>query len=116
MCLRVKHAMLAFLDTFCQALCARDGSEIRRLLRHPLARALPHPVRVEAMAVARAGNAGVIAPTRALHFYYQTLQLLASPESSASRAETPESTPSVESLFEFHRADHPTLPQIAIPS
>ncbi len=71
--------MLAFLDSFCQALSARDGARIRRQLRHPLARALPPAVRAEALAIARAGAAGRLPPTRALHFYYQTVELLASP-------------------------------------
>ena len=41
--------MLAFLDRLCAALLARDSDEIRRLLRHPLAHALPRPVRAEAV-------------------------------------------------------------------
>ena len=35
--------MLDYLDGLCAALLARNGTEIRRLLRHPLARALPAP-------------------------------------------------------------------------
>ncbi len=71
--------MLDFLDSFCRALVARDQLGIRRQLRHPLARALPPSVRSEAAAIARGGRLGRLAPTRTLHFYYQTLQLLASP-------------------------------------
>lgn len=75
--------MLAFLDAFCRALVARDRLAIRRQLRHPLARALPPAVRAEALAIARAGEHGHLPPTRTLHFYYQSMQLLASSESPA---------------------------------
>jgi hypothetical protein len=71
--------MLAFLDALCRALAAHDRLAIQRHLRHPLARALPRAVRSEALAIARAGERGHLPPTRTLHFYYQTLQLLASP-------------------------------------
>ena len=47
--------MLDYLDSLCAALLARNGTEIRRLLRHPLARALPRRVREEGYAIARAG-------------------------------------------------------------
>lgn len=77
--------MLAFLDSFCQALCARDSDTIRRWLRHPLAGALPAAVRGEAFAIARAGPPGHLAPTRTFHFYYQTLQLLTAAERSDVR-------------------------------
>ena len=62
--------MLDYLDSLCAALLARNGTEIRRLLRHPLARALPRRVREEGYAIARAG------PVQTLHFYHQTLHLL----------------------------------------
>lgn len=69
--------MLAYLDSLCHALAVRDRDEIRRRLRHPLARALPRAVRAEALAIARGGPRGHLPPTRTLRFYYQTLQLLA---------------------------------------
>ncbi len=69
--------MLAFLDAFCRTLAARDREAIHRWLRHPLARALPRGVRAEALAIARGAGGGHLPPTRTLHFYYQTLQLLA---------------------------------------
>lgn len=72
--------MLAFLDSLCHALAARDRDAIRQRLRHPLARALPRTVRAEALAIARGGVHGHLPPTRTLHFYYQTLQLLAAPD------------------------------------
>ncbi len=72
--------MLAFLDMLCAALTAHDPDQIRRILRHPLARTLPPAVRLEALAIARAGANGTLPPVRALHFYYQTLQLLAGGE------------------------------------
>jgi hypothetical protein len=74
--------MLAFLDSFCQALSAHDPDRIRRQLRHPLARALPAAVRAEALAIARAGRGGRAAPVRAFRFYFQTLQLLATSETT----------------------------------
>ncbi|HET7632126.1 MAG TPA: hypothetical protein VFK16_07425 [Gemmatimonadaceae bacterium] len=70
--------MLAYLESLCQALSARDEDRIRCQLQHPLARVLPRGVRAEALAIARAGHEGRMAPVRTLHFYYQTIQLLAS--------------------------------------
>lgn len=68
--------MLDYLDGLCAALLARNGTEIRRLLRHPLARALPRRVREEAHAIARAGTDTFRAPIQTLHFYHQTVHLL----------------------------------------
>jgi hypothetical protein len=68
--------MLDYLDGLCAALLARNGMEIRRLLRHPLARALPRHVREEAHAIARAGAETFRAPIQTLHFYHQTVHLL----------------------------------------
>ena len=68
--------MLDYLDGLCAALLARNGTEIRRLLRHPLARALPRRVREEGYAIARAGPESFRAPVHTLHFYHQTLHLL----------------------------------------
>jgi hypothetical protein len=70
--------MLEFLDALSSALAARDRSTIHRWLRHPLARALPRSVRAEALAIARAGTAGHLPPTRLLRFYFQTVQLASS--------------------------------------
>lgn len=80
--------MLDFLDALCRVLAARDPLAIRRQLRHPLARTLPPAVRGEAIAIASAGRQGRLAPTRALHFYYQTLQLLAPSGAGWSEAES----------------------------
>ena len=77
--------MLDYLDGLCAALLARNGTEIRRLLRHPLARALPRRVREEGYAIARAGPESFRAPVQALHFYHQTLHLLGA--RSVDRAE-----------------------------
>ena len=63
--------MLAYLDSLCAALLARDTSEIRRLLAHPLAQDLPRRVREEAVAISRAGRRSFIAPVNALHLYYK---------------------------------------------
>jgi hypothetical protein len=80
--------MLDYLDGLCAALLARNGTEIRRLLRHPLARALPRRVREEGYAIARAGAESFRAPVQTLHFYHQTLHLLgARPAAVRSDAE-----------------------------
>ena len=68
--------MLNYIDSLCAALLARDGDEIRRLLRHPLARALPRGVREEALGFARSGSRSMRAPLQALRFYHQTAHLL----------------------------------------
>jgi hypothetical protein len=78
--------MLDYLDGLCAALLARNGTEIRRLLRHPLARALPRRVREEGYAIARAGPESFRAPVQTLHFYHQTLHLLGA--RSSTRTET----------------------------
>jgi hypothetical protein len=68
--------VLAFLDTLCTALLARDAQQIRELLRHPLARALPRAVREEALLIARRGRRALIAPIQTLRLYHQTAHLL----------------------------------------
>lgn len=68
--------MLAFLDTLCTALLARDAQRISELLQHPLARALPRQVREEAMLIARRGERAMIAPVQTLRLYHQTAHLL----------------------------------------
>jgi hypothetical protein len=60
----------------CAALLARESWEIRRLLKHPLARVLPRRVREEAYAIARLGTNTRRAPIQTLNFYHQTVQLL----------------------------------------
>lgn len=79
--------LLAYLESLCGALLARDGTEIRRLLRHPLAGTLPRGVRAEAMAIARAGGKSLRAPINALRFYHQTIQLLRGSDSRRQRAD-----------------------------
>jgi hypothetical protein len=103
--------MIAYLDTLCLALRARDGTEIRRLLRHPLARALPPGVRAEALAIARAGADGQAPPVRALHFMYQTLQLMASRD-----AEMPDEGPEAldDAFFVFHHEPGDPHPAVAM--
>ena len=80
--------MLDYLDGLCAALLARNGTEIRRLLRHPLARALPRRVREEGYSIARAGADSLRAPVHTLHFYHQTLHLLGA-RIVAARVDTP---------------------------
>ena len=68
--------MLAYLDSLCAALLARDTSEIRRLLAHPMAQDLPRRVREEAVAISRAGRKSFIAPVNALHLYYKLTHMV----------------------------------------
>jgi hypothetical protein len=68
--------MLAYLDSLCAALLARDTSEIRRLLALPLAQDLPRRVREEAVAISRAGRRSFIAPVNALHLYYKLTHMV----------------------------------------
>ena len=87
--------MLAYLDSLCAALLARDTSEIRRLLAHPMAQDLPRRVREEAVAISRAGRKSFIAPVNALHLYYKLTHMVdesSDPtfENNNSRANTPE--------------------------
>jgi hypothetical protein len=82
--------MLAYLDSLCAALLARDTSEIRRLLALPLAQDLPRRVREEAVAISRAGRRSYIAPDNALHLYYKLTHMddeSSDPESAAPAAE-----------------------------
>jgi|SRR5688572_6138888 len=67
--------MLAFLDSLCVALLARDAVRIRQLMAHPLSRALPRAVREEATAVA-SGASLALAPLQAMRLYHQTAHLL----------------------------------------
>lgn len=78
--------MLAYLDSLCAALLARDTSEIRRLLAHPMAQDLPRRVREEAVAISRAGRRSFIAPVNALHLYYKLTHMV--DESSDTTFET----------------------------
>ena len=102
--------MLDYLDGLCAALLARNGTEIRRLLRHPLARALPRRVREEAHAIARAGADTFRAPIQTLHFYHQTVHLLGARPVEA-HAEQPRA-PDVAGLASQVNGD---APQIEIP-
>lgn len=68
--------MLAFLDSLCTALIARDLARIRALLAHPLSRALPRAVRDEATSVASGAARRHRAPLQALRLYHQTAHVL----------------------------------------
>ena len=68
--------MLAYLDSLCAALLARDSTEIQRLLSLPASRDLPRRVREEAVAISRAGSRGFMAPINALHFYYKLTHMV----------------------------------------
>src|SRR5688572_27951841 len=68
--------MLAYLDSLCAALLARDTSEIRRLLAHPMAQDLPRRVREEAVAISRARRRSFMAPVNALHVYYRLTHMV----------------------------------------
>ncbi len=68
--------MLAYLDSLCAALLARNSSEIQRLLALPAGREIPRAVREEAVAIARAGTRSFMAPIHALHFYYKLTHMV----------------------------------------
>jgi hypothetical protein len=85
--------LLAYLDMLCAALLARDSWEIRRLLKHPLARVLPRRVREEAYAIARLGTGTRRAPIHTLNFYHQTVQLLGAHAEPESLGTMPASEP-----------------------
>ena len=77
--------MLAFLDALCSALVTRDADLIRQLLRHPLAAALPDPVREEARRILDGEVRPFGVPLQALRLYHQTAHLLGVTHDSASR-------------------------------
>lgn len=68
--------MLAYLDSLCAALLARNTAEIQRLLALPASRDLPRKVREEAVAISRAGTRGFMAPIHSLHFYYKLTHMV----------------------------------------
>lgn len=68
--------MLAYVDSLCAALLARNPGEIRRLLALPLAGKLPRRVREEATAIAKSDGYGHAAPVHALHYFYTLTHLL----------------------------------------
>lgn len=68
--------MLAYVDSLCAALLAKNSSEIRRLLALPLAGKLPRRVREEATAIAKSDGYGHAAPVHALHYFYTLTHLL----------------------------------------
>lgn len=79
--------MLAWLDSLCAALTARNDIEVRRLLASPLARHLPRRVRDEAVALTRdAGPAGR-PPMLAMQFRHQIAQMLLSESAPPAAAE-----------------------------
>ena len=93
----------------CAALLARESWEIRRLLKHPLARVLPRRVREEAYAIARLGTNTKRAPIHTLNFYHQTVQLLgahAEPE-PAEVAAAADSRPSTDIKWEEEQSREP---------
>jgi hypothetical protein len=81
-------SVLAFLDSLCGALMARDTDRIWLLLAHPLAQALPRGVREEATAIANGHRRSFVAPLQALQFYHQTAHLLGISADPATRRPT----------------------------
>ena len=77
--------MLAYLESLCAALVARDTAGIQRLLRHPLVNALPRDVRDEALTIARGGTRTFVAPIHTLRLYHQTAHLLGVSEDPAAK-------------------------------
>ena len=68
--------MLAYVDSLCAALLARNKAEIRRLLSLPQSVRLPQRVREEAASIARGKSNSFMAPVHALHYYYQLTHLI----------------------------------------
>ncbi len=68
--------MLAYVDSLCAALLARNPGEIWRLLSLPHAAKLPRRVREEATTIAKSDGYGHTAPLHALHYYYTLTHLL----------------------------------------
>ncbi len=68
--------MLAYVDSLCAALLARNSLEIKRLLALPQAGRLPRRVREEAAAIAKSDGFGHSAPVHALHYFYTLTHLL----------------------------------------
>src|SRR5215212_571895 len=94
--------MLAFLDSLCGALRARDLPLIRRLLNHPLASALPRGVRDEARTIASGAARSFVAPLQAMRLYHQTAQLLgACSEGAGGRESPPDVEPSGRAQIEM---------------
>ena len=92
--------MLAFLDSLCTALLARDTQKIVDLLQHPLARALPRQVREESMLIARRGGRAMIAPVQTLRLYHQTAHLMGACSDPATDGDANDS-PSMRQLEMF---------------
>ena len=72
--------MRHYLEALAAATVHRDPREIARLLTHPLARRLPRRVREEALAIARRGPTGWIAPVQTLRLLQRLRQLEAAGE------------------------------------
>lgn len=68
--------MLAYVDSLCAALLAKNSKEIRRLLALSQAGKLPRRVREEATAIAKSEGYGHAAPVHALHYFYPLTHLL----------------------------------------
>jgi hypothetical protein len=89
--------MLAYLDSLCAALLARNTEEIRRLLAHPMAQDLPRRVREEAVAISRAGRRSFMAPVNALHLYYKLTHMVdEDSDSTFTQPEEKSSTPAAD--------------------
>ena len=94
--------MLAYLDSLCAALLARNSSEIRRLLALPGAADLPRQVREEAIAIAQRQSSSYRAPVHALHYYYKLSHLV--DERSDEPGGTGATKPSVQMELPFRAA------------
>lgn len=77
--------MLAYLESLCSALKARNSRIISELLQHPLASALPVSVLEEAQRIAIQDGDEPVAPIHALRLYHQTAHLLGACTDPATR-------------------------------
>jgi hypothetical protein len=97
----LEAAVLAFLDSLCGALIARDTNRIWLLLAHPLAQALPRGVREEATAIANGHRRSFVAPIQTLQFYHQTAHLLGVSADPATPRDTPSARDDERRQFEL---------------
>jgi hypothetical protein len=112
--------MLAYLDSLIAALTVRDGSDIDRLLAHPLARILHQEARREAETF-RAGECDPLAaPLRVMQLRHQTAELLrasvvAERASEYLVANTPANAPARVQLSPLSRARSAVKTQMELP-
>lgn len=69
------EALLVYVDRLYEAVVARDGATVTRMLRMQIATQLPRDVREDVLATARAPRDGFRAPMQLLRFRHRMMQL-----------------------------------------